>query len=133
MSIEASNKESNSLAQKYSSSPVSSPRLSSTENSGKLDGADVSGELRKFIGDIEDLVKEGASLSGEEVSLARDKIKSRLAEAKVSVEKIGSDLVNQARKGAATTDEYIHQQPWQAIGAGAAVGLVVGFLLARRS
>jgi len=32
----------------------------------------------------------------------------------------------------AVTDAYVHDQPWKAIGIGAALGFVLGFALARR-
>lgn len=142
MSIESSSTESINQAQKYSGKPSSSQQSSGSDNSNvsessersKSSGsADASGELRKFIADIEDLVKEGASLTGEEFNLAKEKLKTRVEDAKVSVEKLGGDIADQARKGASTTNEYVHNQPWKAIGAGAAIGLLVGILLARRS
>lgn len=136
MSIESSSTESIGQAQKYSGKPASSQASSGSEyseRSGSSNNADVSGELKKFIADIEDLFKEGASLTGEEFNLAKEKLKTRVEDAKLSVEKLGGDIADQARKGANSTNEYVHNQPWKAIGAGAAVGLLVGFLLARRS
>ncbi len=41
--------------------------------------------------------------------------------------------MNRARKTAETTNTYVHEQPWNAIGASAAVGLLLGYLLARRN
>jgi ElaB/YqjD/DUF883 family membrane-anchored ribosome-binding protein len=33
---------------------------------------------------------------------------------------------------AKVTDEYVHENPWKAIGVTAALGLIVGMLIARR-
>ena len=48
----------------------------------------------------------------------------------------GGAKLAQARKRAqaavATTDQYVHDNPWSAIGIGAGIGLVVGYLVARR-
>jgi len=41
-------------------------------------------------------------------------------------------LLVRTRAAAKATDEYVHVHPWQAIGAGAAVGLLVGLLIGRR-
>jgi ElaB/YqjD/DUF883 family membrane-anchored ribosome-binding protein len=30
------------------------------------------------------------------------------------------------------TDDYVHENPWRSIGIGAAAGLLIGFLAARR-
>ena len=41
--------------------------------------------------------------------------------------------VEKARELVDTADEYVRDNPWQAIGAMALIGVTVGFLLARRS
>lgn len=142
MSIESSSTESISQAQKYGGKPASSQQSSGSENSDRSMSSDksrssgrsdASNELKKFIADIEDLFKEGASLTGEEFNLVKEKFKTRVEDAKESVEQMGGNVADKARKGASTTNEYVHNQPWKAIGAGAAVGLLVGILLARRS
>ncbi len=96
-------------------------------------GGNVSGEFHNFIADMEDLIKEATSLTGDELNLAKAKLNQRIDSAKKSVEELGGEIAEQARHGASATNNYVHQQPWQAIGTGAAVGLLVGFLLARRS
>jgi ElaB/YqjD/DUF883 family membrane-anchored ribosome-binding protein len=42
------------------------------------------------------------------------------------------DAVDRARDAARATDDYVHDNPWQAVGAAAAVGFVVGMLMTRR-
>jgi len=37
-----------------------------------------------------------------------------------------------ARRAATVTDDYVHSNPWRVIGIGAAVGLLVGYLVSRR-
>ena len=39
---------------------------------------------------------------------------------------------DRARSGANATDQYVREQPWQAVGISAAVGLLIGFLVGRR-
>lgn len=92
----------------------------------------TSSELHNFIADIEDLVKEATTLTGEDLSKAKEKLSARLSEAKESAAEMGGVLTQRARKSAAYTNEYVHEQPWKAIGAGAAAGLIIGFALARR-
>lgn len=96
-------------------------------------GTNASGEFHNFIADMEDLIKEATSLTGDELKQAKAKLSHRIDSAKKSVEEMGGQIAEQARHGASATDNYVHHQPWQAIGAGAAVGLLVGFMLARRS
>lgn len=89
-------------------------------------------EFQSFVTDIEDLVKATTSLTGEELAKAKQKLQQRIEHAKESAEEIGETIVARAKKTAETTNNYVHDQPWNAVGAGAAVGLLVGFLLARR-
>jgi len=42
------------------------------------------------------------------------------------------DAVDRAKAAARATDEYVHDNPWQAIGIGAAIGFLVGLVVSRR-
>ena len=92
----------------------------------------LSNEFHDLIADIEDLVKETASLGGEELKLARAKLAALLESAKSSADDMGKSVSRQARKSVAATNDYVHEQPWKAIGVAATVGLLLGFVLARR-
>lgn len=89
-------------------------------------------EFHNFVSDMENLIKSTAHLSGDELDKAKAKLNERIAVAKQSVGDMGETVVDRARKTAETTNAYVHEQPWSVIGAGAAIGLIVGFLLARR-
>lgn len=127
MSIETNVKETIARAQKASTMPTAPASGKAVPGQPNL-----SGELNNFIQDIEDLIKEATSLTGEELVQVKARLHARVAEARESVEELGGEIAEQARKGVAATNEYVHHQPWQAIGAGAAVGLLVGYMLARR-
>ena len=60
------------------------------------------------------------------------RLKSALNQAQDRLSALGTDVSDRARKTAKATDEYVHANPWQAIGVGAAVGIVIGALAARR-
>ncbi len=95
-----------------------------------LSGA--SSEFHNFLADIEDLIKETTTLTGEDLTRAKEKLSNRLAEAKESVQEVGSALAQRGRHAASVTNDYVHEQPWKVIGASAAIGLLVGFALTRR-
>jgi len=40
--------------------------------------------------------------------------------------------VERTRAAAQATDDYVHDNPWQAVSIGAGVGFLVGFILGRR-
>lgn len=94
--------------------------------------AGVSSEFHNFVDDMENLIKETSSLTGEELDQARAKLNKRIASARKVVEKNGDTLTKQARKSIAVGNDYVHQQPWQIIGAGVVAGLLIGAALVRR-
>lgn len=92
----------------------------------------VSSEFKHFISDIEELVAQATSLTGEDLNKAKRTISTRINAAKDSLDDLSGTIAQKARSGAAATNTYVHEQPWAAIGAGAALGLLVGFLISRR-
>lgn len=115
---------------------LSTNSIKSDFNEGKKQlqnvSADLSKEFKSFLSDIESLVKETSSLTGDDLVKAKAKLNQRIEAAKEQVGEVGNSLVQQAKKTAAITNNYVHEQPWAVIGAGATVGFLLGFLLARR-
>jgi ElaB/YqjD/DUF883 family membrane-anchored ribosome-binding protein len=95
-------------------------------------GAPSRASVHRFLTDIEGLIKATTSLSGEDLERARAKLNARVTAAKESVEEVSSAIADQVRDTAKITNGYVHTRPWQAIGIGAVLGLLVGFAFARR-
>ena len=94
--------------------------------------ATLSREFHNFVADIEDLIKSSTSLSGEELSKAKEKIQERIGDAKEALESATQGVVQRGRAAAAATNEYVNHEPWKAVGIGAALGLLLGVVIARR-
>jgi ElaB/YqjD/DUF883 family membrane-anchored ribosome-binding protein len=122
------------MSSKYPETLANGLSKDASSAANKVEGAvaSASSEFKNFVADVEDLVKETTTLTGEDLARAKARLSERLAAAKQSAIEMGSDIAERAKKGATATNDYVHEQPWKAIGAGAAIGLVVGFLLARR-
>lgn len=115
-----------------SSSPVSNVKSKVAEIQADSALSNISNEFRSFVSDVENLLKATNSLSGEELAKAKAKLEQRISAAKTSAEELGNNIANRARKTAETANDYVHEQPWPAIGASAGIGLLVGYLLSRR-
>jgi ElaB/YqjD/DUF883 family membrane-anchored ribosome-binding protein len=89
-------------------------------------------ELNNIIADIDSLLKESASLTGDEFSDAREKLHEKIATAKESILEISSDFSHRAQRTAAKANLEVHEDPWKAIGIGAVAGLLLGVLFTRR-
>jgi ElaB/YqjD/DUF883 family membrane-anchored ribosome-binding protein len=118
-----------------SDSGVNGQYLESSHSPATVDKAasGVSREFHSFLSDIEDLIKATTSLTGEDLAAAKAKLSERIAAARDSVAEISGTITQRVRKSATVTNNYVHDNPWQAIGVGAAVGVLVGYLLGRRS
>jgi ElaB/YqjD/DUF883 family membrane-anchored ribosome-binding protein len=55
-----------------------------------------------------------------------------LRTARVKVAEAQEVVVDRAKAAARATDDYVHANPWRAVGIAAGVGLVIGMLISRR-
>lgn len=95
--------------------------------------AGTPGEFHNFIADIEDLITSMTSLTGDDLARAKARLSERVSVAKESIAEVGSEVAHRARKTARDTNHYVHAHPWQSVGVGAALGLLIGVLVARRN
>jgi ElaB/YqjD/DUF883 family membrane-anchored ribosome-binding protein len=93
---------------------------------------DIAHEFKSFVADIESLIKETASLTGDDLAQAKIKINHRINAAKHHINAASGTMLDQARKTAVRTNEYVHEKPWAIIGTGALVSFVLGMLLGHR-
>lgn len=88
-------------------------------------------DLHVVVADAEELLRATAGQAGEKVSAARERIQENLAAAKVRLVAAEEALVVKTKLAAKATDDYVHENPWKAVGIGAGVGLIVGMLISR--
>jgi len=89
-------------------------------------------DLKVVVADAEELLRATASQAGEKVSAARERIQASLATAKVKLTEAEQVLLEKSKEAAKAADEYVRENPWQAVGVAAAAGLVLGVLISRR-
>jgi len=89
-------------------------------------------DLKMVISDAEELLLATAAQAGEKASAARARITESLKVAKEKLSIAEDIALDKAKAAARATDDYVHENPWAAVGIGAAVGLVVGMLISRR-
>lgn len=94
--------------------------------------AALSREFHTFVADVESLLRETATLTGDELALARGKLQERVSEARDSVTSLSHELEGRARKTAGKANREVHDEPWKAIGGAAVAGLILGMLFTRR-
>jgi ElaB/YqjD/DUF883 family membrane-anchored ribosome-binding protein len=88
-------------------------------------------DLRVVVSDAEELLRATAGQAGEKVAVARERIQENLAAAKDRLIAAEQAVVVKAKQAARATDDYVHENPWRAVGIGAGVGLIIGMLISR--
>jgi len=89
-------------------------------------------DLRVVIADAEELLRTTAGEVGDSANEARGRIEARLMQAKANLLQLQDAALAKAKAAGHAADDYVHENPWKAIGAAAGIGLVVGLLIGRR-
>jgi ElaB/YqjD/DUF883 family membrane-anchored ribosome-binding protein len=84
------------------------------------------------LSEAEELQKRAGTETGDRARDLRSQVESKLLAAKLRLQELEGQALDQAKNAARYTDEYVHDNPWAAIGVAAAVGFVVGLLMNRR-
>jgi ElaB/YqjD/DUF883 family membrane-anchored ribosome-binding protein len=89
-------------------------------------------DLKSVIQDAEVWLRNGSQMTGEELQAAKAKFERTLTSAKADLIRLEETVVEKTKEAAKATDAYVHENPWKSVGIGAAAGLVIGLLIARR-
>jgi ElaB/YqjD/DUF883 family membrane-anchored ribosome-binding protein len=92
----------------------------------------LSEDLAQAIDDAEELIRLTAEQTGERVAAVRDRAKASLARARMELGRVHADAAERAKRAASSVDDYVHANPWKALGVVGVLGMVVGALIARR-
>jgi ElaB/YqjD/DUF883 family membrane-anchored ribosome-binding protein len=84
------------------------------------------------LDDANTLLREAAAETGERASDLRSQGAAKLLSAKLKLQDLQDDAVDRAKAAARVTDDFVRDNPWQAMGAAAALGFLVGVLISRR-
>ena len=94
------------------------------------------GEFEAVVAETEQLLKSIAGASGDKAVALKASVEQGLAAASERLARIREASLSQAGAAARATDEYVHDNPWRAVGfvaaAGTLAGLIAGLMIARR-
>ncbi|HLR13112.1 MAG TPA: DUF883 family protein [Burkholderiaceae bacterium] len=88
--------------------------------------------LRDSLDDAEKLLREAADASGEKATQLREQAMRSLSRTRDGLSETHDALYAHGKEAACAANEYIHERPWQAIGAAGLAGLVIGMLISRQ-
>ncbi len=89
-------------------------------------------DFATVLGEAEDMLKKASHETGDRARDLRAQVEAKLLAAKLRLQEAQGEAMDRARDAARVTDDYVHDNPWQAVGVAAAVGFLAGMLINRR-
>ena len=89
-------------------------------------------DMKIVVSDAEEILRATAGVAGEKMVDLRERIGERLRDAKLRIADAEVALVDKTKAAARATDDYVNENPWQAVGIGAGIGLLLGIIIGRR-
>lgn len=89
-------------------------------------------DLKLVIADTEELLRLTANEAGQTAAELRVRVKARLVQARERLAEVQDTVIAKAKAAGQSTDAYVQENPWRAVGIAAGVGVIVGLLIGRR-
>ena len=89
-------------------------------------------DLKLVILDTEELLRATAGQAGEKIADLRVKAQDHLTAAKIKLADAETMVVDKAKAVGRATDDFVHDNPWRAVGVAVCIGFVAGLLIGRR-
>lgn len=92
----------------------------------------VADEWSNLVAALEGLAAAAAADGSDRYAEVRQRAEAALASARARAEARAQGAQDRVQDLATQADVYVRQNPWQAIGIGAGIGLIAGLILSRR-
>jgi ElaB/YqjD/DUF883 family membrane-anchored ribosome-binding protein len=92
----------------------------------------IKSDLKTVLSDMDEYLRATASQTGEKIGVIRERLQEHMHKAKDRLADTREIVVDKTKEAAKATDEYVHDNPWRAVGIAAGIGLIIGMLIGRR-
>ena len=89
-------------------------------------------EFKVLMADAEALIQATEGHADGAIGSIRSKALETIAGAKESLSGIEGQLADKAKAAAVSADDFVHRNPWEAVGVAAGLGLLIGLFIRRR-
>jgi ElaB/YqjD/DUF883 family membrane-anchored ribosome-binding protein len=103
-----------------------------TASTGNEKPAGTAEELRELIGHAEEVLRSISGQGDEAVAKLRARVEGTVRSARDRLSELEVEARTLTDEATQSADEYVRSNPWGAVAVAAAVGVVVGALLASR-
>ena len=88
-------------------------------------------EFKALMADAEALIQATEGHTDGAIGSIRSKALETIAGAKESLSGIEGQLTDKAKAAAVSADDFVHRNPWEAVGIAAGLGLLIGLFIRR--
>ena len=92
----------------------------------------VRNDMKTLVKDAQELFREAGLATGEKAEELRARGLVLLDKAMEKAQEVQTVAVEKGKVAAQSTDEFVHEHPWKAVGIAAGIGLLVGMLISRK-
>ena len=92
----------------------------------------IARDIQNVVSDAQELLKTVQSEGQTKLTEVKGQVQAKLDNAKQMLGQLGTQVQDGAKQAMDTTDAYVRANPWRAVGGAAALGALIGFLIARR-
>lgn len=111
---------------------MTSKKPADTQKQAQIHSEDLISDFKALMADAEDLIKATASHEDGPLGAIRLKALDTLNNAKDTLSSVEGTLTDKAKVVAEGADEFVHRNPWEAVGVAAGLGLLIGLFISRR-
>ncbi len=111
---------------------MTAKKSTTVQHEVQINSESLIGDFKALMADAEDLIKATASHEDGPLSAIRSKALDALNNAKDSLSAAEGTLTEKAKEVAEGADEFVHRNPWEAVGVAAGLGLLIGLFIRRR-
>jgi ElaB/YqjD/DUF883 family membrane-anchored ribosome-binding protein len=90
-------------------------------------------DAKLVLSDAQELLRLLADQTSENVTDLRFRLEDKIVKYKKELARLQEATVTKVTEVARATDDYVHYEPWKAIGIAAGIAFVAGVLVGRRS
>jgi len=97
-----------------------------------IDSEQLVGDFKALMADAEALIRATAGQEDGVIGSIRSKALETLSSAKENFSNAQGSLTDKAKVVAESADEFVHRNPWEAVGVAAGLGFLIGLFIRRR-
>jgi ElaB/YqjD/DUF883 family membrane-anchored ribosome-binding protein len=107
-------------------------RSTQTDTTPPDSAHDLTRDFQAVVADAQELIEALGDTGGAKLDAMKSRVLSSLKVARRHLAETQANVAQGIQSAAKSTDEYVHANPWPAMGVSAALGLLAGYVIARR-